>query len=155
MLHSPSKVFTGYRVNWTLLILPSSNTQTIFNIHIFKRMKKAPNRVVARYSKALTSYGSHSAKALRWHSYASAAKRYVELVKDHTSYELGLIGNRFIFHKTFNYFLELKELAQKGNIFNPKQDLNVDDKKSILNRIREMKESLFNNKQLNMSPKLT
>lgn len=81
--------------------------------------------------------------------------QYVELVKDHTSYELGLIGNRFIFHKTFNYFLELKELAQKGNIFTPKQDLNVDDKKSILNRIREMKEGLFNNKQFNMRPKLT
>lgn len=87
--------------------------------------------------------------------FQNSNNQYVELVKDHTSYELGLAGNQLIFHKTFNYFLELKELAQKGNIFTPKQDLNVDDKKSIINRIREMKESLFNNKQLNMSPKLT
>ncbi len=95
-------------------------------------MKKAPNRVVARYSKALTTYGSNSAKALRWHSYASAAKRYVELVKDldikdHTILDVGcgfgdIIPYLLSKHSNFTYtgmdimpeFIEVAQQRYEG-----------------------------------------
>lgn len=79
-------------------------------------------------------------------------KQTVELVKNQRELGNSLAENIIIFHKTFNYYEELKELAKKGNIFKPK--LNIENKESVIDQIRKMKDAVFGNKlqEVNFKP---
>ncbi len=77
----------------------------------------------------------------------------INLTKDHSEIGNNFIVDLFNFHKTFNYYLELKELAKNGNIFTPK--MYMENKESIINKIRKMKDAVFGNKLQEVSFKPT
>ncbi len=70
----------------------------------------------------------------------------VDLSKDAPRITTSSIGYQLAFHKTYNYYMELKEKASFGKIFTPKPkddlEVKVRSKDTVMDSIRKIKESL-------------